>query len=276
MNKKKTTKAVLEYSTPYSMNDYPLITSLPQCVYDKKTRQLIMRYLRNSDFIGVSVFGVRVQDAFTGEKMPARGTFLTDGIWKWTDDLWLYVRDYDIALPDEFVEHVKSFFEDTTKEVHLIPYHGDLMLFEGECEFVRHYKGRVNNYLWHDETLQIVIDGTKCFVDISVFHLQFDIVKREGFFPIVVYVEDKKRVSQVYERLDFQLFLDGTIFHEDQKTKNLETPQVKEIYEYIKNLGLEENIDIFIEKEQLETFLIKIKKPPIEIEPNSFPVSLNI
>ena len=125
-NTSSNVKPVIEYSTDIKsdIGVPPLITQLPTKLYDDKTRFLLMSYLRNKDFISIGILFDFARDAFTGNPMPATGCIFNDGKWRWKDDLWLYIRDHDVAVPQEFINDVMKFFNNGGK-VSLYPYDGD-------------------------------------------------------------------------------------------------------------------------------------------------------
>ena len=47
-------------------------------------------------------------DAFTGEVMFGSVTYITDGVWLWFDSLPYYIKKYNVAIPNSFLEHIKS------------------------------------------------------------------------------------------------------------------------------------------------------------------------
>lgn len=86
------------------------IAVLPTREYSTSTKLELISYLTNRGFLRLSSFLFNLPNGFTGEEWEATGSLFSDGEWKWRDDLWLYLRDYDIALPDEFIEHVHDYF----------------------------------------------------------------------------------------------------------------------------------------------------------------------
>lgn len=98
---------VLQYSESAD-REYPSITELPRIPLEEKTKQIVLDYMTNPDFITWRTFGVAPTSAFTGKMLHCNGNLLDDGVYYWGDDLPEYVRDWDIQLPSEFVEHVLS------------------------------------------------------------------------------------------------------------------------------------------------------------------------
>jgi len=44
----------------------------------------------------------------SGESFSGSLSVRTDGVWVWQDDLAHYVKDHNVALPQEFLTHIKS------------------------------------------------------------------------------------------------------------------------------------------------------------------------
>lgn len=76
-----------------------------------EVKQKAVDYLQNRAFYGASFLRRPLTDAFTGKLMPAKGAGFNDGTWFWHDDLWCYVENHDVKLPEEFVQHVLKFYE---------------------------------------------------------------------------------------------------------------------------------------------------------------------
>lgn len=87
------------------------IETLPSDVKDK-----VIDYMFSDDFRGWHmVGGYSDTDAFTGRSMHTYSTQLNDGEYVWFDNLALYVKNYDVKLPECFVEHVMEFYENGGK-----------------------------------------------------------------------------------------------------------------------------------------------------------------
>lgn len=103
---------VLEYY-PIGGNDSPHITELPRSTEPLPfhLKSDIIRYLRNGDFkhIGFMTHSQLINE-FTGKPMNAFASGFYDDKYIWRDDLWIYFRDYDVKLPDDFIQHIQEFF----------------------------------------------------------------------------------------------------------------------------------------------------------------------
>jgi hypothetical protein len=68
----------------------------------------IIAYLGNGVRDEVLFCGLHIQDILAPEKRfcIAPGPF-ADGVWMWPPDLIYYVQHYHVALPDEFVAHMR-------------------------------------------------------------------------------------------------------------------------------------------------------------------------
>lgn len=94
----------------------PLLCELPRKPLSKSEKTMVLKYLANSDFLSASIVLGNPINAFTGDEMPEfTGSMLDDGVWYWQDTLICYVRDYDVALPEEFVKHVINYFDNGGK-----------------------------------------------------------------------------------------------------------------------------------------------------------------
>lgn len=90
--------------------------------------QNILKYLDAGTVYGVQT-GVE-QDILSASK-PIIGAvqLKTDGVWAWPQSLVYYVRQYHIALPDEFVSHMAVHAWKCNAAVDL-----DQLMVEGEVE----------------------------------------------------------------------------------------------------------------------------------------------
>lgn len=43
-----------------------------------------------------------------GPDLPGIGSMYTDGTWIWREDLRYYLATYHVALPDDFVKHIRA------------------------------------------------------------------------------------------------------------------------------------------------------------------------
>ena len=110
---------VLQYRTDDDGSYYPMITDLPVAVLPETQKQEVLKYLSNKDFQAILIGGTEpLIDAFTGEKIrEVRNDFMRDGKWSWRLELLIYVRDHDVALPKEFLDDVKAFFENGNETI---------------------------------------------------------------------------------------------------------------------------------------------------------------
>ncbi|WP_245236998.1 hypothetical protein RFN58_25005 [Streptomyces iakyrus] len=68
----------------------------------------ILDYLRSGTGIWSEMSaGPDVLDPYAPE-MTGIGSLYTDGTWLWREDLTYYVATYHVALPNEFVEHIRT------------------------------------------------------------------------------------------------------------------------------------------------------------------------
>ncbi|WP_164012624.1 hypothetical protein [Pyxidicoccus trucidator] len=76
--------------------------------WEKERRQQIVSYLQRGvvilECLGYS--HCRFPGGPPGAQMGCRE--LSDGAWCWPEGLAIYVRDYDVRLPDEFVAHMAA------------------------------------------------------------------------------------------------------------------------------------------------------------------------
>lgn len=87
------------------------ILKLPRKALDEPVKAKVLDYLNNKDFRGFACFEMPQVDPFNGLLMWNIGTsFCDEARYLWEDKLSLYVRDHDIALPQEFVDHVMAYY----------------------------------------------------------------------------------------------------------------------------------------------------------------------
>ncbi|MFF8014019.1 hypothetical protein [Streptomyces sp. NPDC007929] len=68
----------------------------------------ILEYLRNGQGIWSEMSaGPDVLDP-DGPDLPGIGSMYTDGTWIWREDLCYYLATYHVALPDDFVKHIRA------------------------------------------------------------------------------------------------------------------------------------------------------------------------
>lgn len=105
-NKKSSLKSLIQYSQYGSLED------IPREKLARPVKLHVLYYLSNNDFRGLTVLGARKKDIFSGKEINAYGTVLSDKEYIWDDDLWIYVRDYDLKLPEDFIKKVEQFFHE--------------------------------------------------------------------------------------------------------------------------------------------------------------------
>lgn len=102
---------ILEYTDdPKKCDSTCFVTKIPRQVLPKEQKEKILDYLFNKDFLYLNGGIPGYPNAFTGEAMETIGNGFRDENYSWTDRLPIYIRDYDIQLPDSFVEHVEQFY----------------------------------------------------------------------------------------------------------------------------------------------------------------------
>lgn len=240
----KNLKDVIDMNT---IAHYTDINQLSTEQLSNATKMKIMGYLRHSDFLEAGVFANWLKNTFTDDPIPATGTFFNDDKWRWRDDLWLYVRDYDIKLPNDFIQDVLSFYEHQGTSP--IPYQDRIVIYDEEDEFEKHHHGRKMGYYWHKET-QLEIDKTKCSVEMSLMPCQFDANKRKVFFPILIFIEDNYNGrSNLYIKAEYHMDLcTGDIYL--HKSDNSYTTEIERIiFHYISEENLPSQIDSFLERD---------------------------
>ncbi|MGY0069049.1 hypothetical protein ACWZEH_20120 [Streptomyces sp. QTS137] len=76
--------------------------------FPKPDEQSILTYLRNGTEIWSEMSaGPDVLDP-EGPTLTGIGSLSTDGTWLWREDLLYYLATYHVALPDEFLDHIRS------------------------------------------------------------------------------------------------------------------------------------------------------------------------
>ena len=67
-------------------------------------KEKIVEYLKNGTktFAGLGI----LKDVYTGEQIPIEQCGMTDGEYSWISDLYYYVEQYNLKLPEEFNEKV--------------------------------------------------------------------------------------------------------------------------------------------------------------------------
>jgi hypothetical protein len=76
--------------------------------WDDSLKQQIVHYLQSG--VTVDAWLIMYPCAFPGGPPPHKmGTrALTDGTWVWPESLIIYVRDYNVGLPEWFIEHTRK------------------------------------------------------------------------------------------------------------------------------------------------------------------------
>lgn len=74
---------------------------------DLGVRDLLASYLESGSLLAVT--GKNVFDVLAEKQVVAgRLALITDGAWLWPADLSYYVRNYNILLPEDFVEYASE------------------------------------------------------------------------------------------------------------------------------------------------------------------------
>lgn len=102
--------SVVDYTdTDTSQSNF--IVKLPRKALPKPVKAKVLDYLNNTGFHSFACFEKPQIDPFNELLMWNTGTTFDDGVYIWEDKLALYVRDHDIALPQEFVDHVLAYYQ---------------------------------------------------------------------------------------------------------------------------------------------------------------------
>lgn len=72
--------------------------------YDKVR---LKQYLE-SGIVVVTTSRINFPSPFTGKQEPGDISYRTDGTWVWFDNLFDYIGHHDLAIPDEWYEHIKK------------------------------------------------------------------------------------------------------------------------------------------------------------------------
>ena len=83
-------------------NNLPSIKDLINQPIEGKSK--IIEYMKKSEVIAVAPAIVR--DVLNPEIRLPELFLMSDGVYGWRSDVIYYVEKYDMALPDEFVQHV--------------------------------------------------------------------------------------------------------------------------------------------------------------------------
>ena len=104
-NQRNLPKQVVRYMETGHL-DAPSILDIPQMEWDSDTKACVLDYMFSGEnFIATSMKGAP-KNAFTGCDLVEALANFGDGCWQWRGDLPLYIRDYNIAVPEEFIQHV--------------------------------------------------------------------------------------------------------------------------------------------------------------------------
>lgn len=111
--KRNNLRRVLSYDLT-DRTPIPCIIAMPKSrIDDEVFKSQVIKYLRNTEFKRLSVLDrPAYTNPFTGLPMDANGCQFSDGVWSWGDSLMIFVRDHDIALPTEFLDHIRAFYAD--------------------------------------------------------------------------------------------------------------------------------------------------------------------
>lgn len=238
-------KNIVEYLI--KVNNVHDITELPRKEMPDLDRWKIMLYLRNTDFITIGALLNPCVDAFTGEPMHGTSkTYFDDGNWCWMDSLWIYFRDYDIVLPEEFITRVEKFYDDGGHPN--VPSKWEYKLFDHGSEYERHHKGRNANPLWKEE-FEIRVKKTICHGEVLVLPMEFHQDSQQLFFPVMAYIEDDYYgKSDIYLKARYRMLMDGTLILESASydyTRKIE----KIVNKRIEAAHLDDLFQSFIEKD---------------------------
>lgn len=69
------------------------------------SKEVIIDFLLNAGTVDLATSANAV-DVFTGDPIPIRDNTRTDGVYSWGEDLAYYVDQYNLRLPEEFVQHI--------------------------------------------------------------------------------------------------------------------------------------------------------------------------
>lgn len=76
------------------------------CVLPKAEKEIILKYLQYGLECG-AVLG-KMTDEKTQLNITGNWTIYTDGTYSWTTKIIYHFREYDMMLPDKFLEHIKQ------------------------------------------------------------------------------------------------------------------------------------------------------------------------
>lgn len=90
------------------------VVHLPQKQYDADEKRMILKYLNSDSHYRVDVPTIHNDiDAFTGIVIKKSAHDLScdinhDGMWTWRRTLYYYIENYNIAVPEDFIMHIKA------------------------------------------------------------------------------------------------------------------------------------------------------------------------
>lgn len=88
----------------YKDNKYPSIKELINKPIKEKNK--VLRYMKKCNIDAVAPAALR--DVINPENRIHELYCMSDGIYGWRSDVIYYVEKYDMALPEEFIQHVLS------------------------------------------------------------------------------------------------------------------------------------------------------------------------
>ena len=88
----------------YKNDKYPSVMELINKPIREKEK--VLHYMKKSHIDAVAP--ARLRDIINPENTIPELFYMSDDIYGWRSDVIYYVEKYDMALPDEFVQHVLS------------------------------------------------------------------------------------------------------------------------------------------------------------------------
>jgi hypothetical protein len=70
-------------------------------------KEKIIDYLDNGNIVA-STSRVGFPCVITGKRFDGSLSLRTDGIWSWYDDLSYYIKNFDVALPQNLLENIRK------------------------------------------------------------------------------------------------------------------------------------------------------------------------
>lgn len=90
----------------YKEKDGKILLNYKVCKEQYKNQQAIVDYLKSGFIFGA--YPEILYDAFSHKRIPYESIIYTDGKYRWTSELIYYVENYNLILPDYFVERALS------------------------------------------------------------------------------------------------------------------------------------------------------------------------